>query len=133
MVLECWNREFLGTTTIFQKSSISWPQQPLTEKVLKFNLIFHDSTPKNIFSKHQNKAEFKKLDDSKVLIRNFPDPKTSAASMTSTPPWPQWPLQPHFIKNITDCDGWIIPGTTMTNTSPFLGNGSSKIQFFYWY
>ena len=46
------------------------------------------------------------------------------------PPWPQWPLQPHFIKNITDCDGWIIPGTKMTNTGPFLWNGSSKIQFF---
>ena len=46
------------------------------------------------------------------------------------PPWPQWPLQPHFIKNITDCDGWIIPGTKMTITGPFLWNGSSKIQFF---
>ena len=51
MVLECWNRKFLGTTTIFQKSSIGWPQQPLTEKVLKFNLIFHDSTPKKYFFK----------------------------------------------------------------------------------
>ena len=38
----------------------------------------------NIFSKHQNKAEFKNLDDSKVLSRNFPDLRTSAASMTST-------------------------------------------------
>ena len=39
------------------------------------------------------------------------------------PPWPQWPLQLHFIKKITDCDGWIIPGTKMTNTGLFLGNG----------
>ena len=46
------------------------------------------------------------------------------------PPWPQWPSQPHFTKNITDCDGWIIPVTKMTNTGPFLGNGPSKIQFF---
>ena len=46
------------------------------------------------------------------------------------PPWPQWPSQPHFMKNITDCDGWIIPVTKMTNTGPFLGNGPSKIQFF---
>jgi hypothetical protein len=45
-------------STSFQKSSIGWPQPPPTEKVLKFNLIHHDSTPKNIFSKHQNKAEF---------------------------------------------------------------------------
>ena len=37
----------------------------------------------NIFSKHQNKAEFKNLDDSKVLSRNFPSLRASAASMTS--------------------------------------------------
>ena len=46
------------------------------------------------------------------------------------PPWPQQTLQPHFIKNITDCNSWIIPGTKMTNTGPFLWNESSKIQFF---
>ena len=23
----------------------------------------------------------------------------------------QWPFQPHFIKKITDTDGWILPGT----------------------
>ena len=33
MVLECWDREFLGTTTIFQKNNIGWPQQPQSEKV----------------------------------------------------------------------------------------------------
>ena len=33
MVLECWDREFLGTTTIFQKNDICWPQQPPTELV----------------------------------------------------------------------------------------------------
>ena len=51
------------------------------------------------------------------------------------PQWPQWPRQPHFIKKITDPDGLIIPSTQMTNTSPFLWNGSSKIQFFtdIWY
>ena len=51
------------------------------------------------------------------------------------PQWPQWPRQPHFIKKITDPDGLIISSTQMTNTSPFLWNGSSKIQFFtdIWY
>ena len=51
------------------------------------------------------------------------------------PQWPQWPQQPHFIKKSTDPDGLIIPGSQMTNTSPFLWNGSSKIQFFtdIWY
>ena len=46
------------------------------------------------------------------------------------PQWPQWPQQPHFIKKFTQLDRWIIPSTQMTNTSPFLWNGSSKIQFF---
>ena len=44
------------------------PQQPLTEKVLKFNMIFHDSTKTLFVSKHQNKAEFKNLDDSEVFF-----------------------------------------------------------------
>ena len=51
MIQVCWDREFLGTTTIFQKSSIGWPQQPLTEKVLKFNMIFHDYSRKIKFFK----------------------------------------------------------------------------------
>ena len=40
--------------------------------------------PKNNFSKNQNKAEFKNLDDSEVLSIDFPGLKTSAVSMTST-------------------------------------------------
>ena len=51
------------------------------------------------------------------------------------PQWPHWPQQPHFIKKITHPDGLIIPGTKMTNTGPFLWNGSSKLHFFtnIWY
>ena len=45
------------SSTCFQKSNIDWPQQPPTEKVRKFNMIFHDSTKKFVRSKHQNKAE----------------------------------------------------------------------------
>jgi hypothetical protein len=41
--------------------------------------------PKIIFSKHQNKAEFKNLNDSEVLSCDFPGLKTSTASITSTP------------------------------------------------
>ena len=33
------------SSTSFQKNDIGWPQQPPTEKVLKFNMIFHDYTP----------------------------------------------------------------------------------------
>ena len=75
--------EICFSSTSFQKNDIGWPQQPPTEKVLKFNMIFHDSTQKNFFSKHKNKAEFKCLDDSEVLSSDFPGLKTSAASMTS--------------------------------------------------
>ena len=72
------------SSTIFQKNDISWPQQPPTEKVLEFNMIFHDSTPeKRFFSKHKNKAEFKYLDEFEVLSSDFPGLKTSAASITS--------------------------------------------------
>ena len=84
MDLECWDREFLDTTTIFQKHLISWPQQPPTEKALNFNMIFHDSSPKKVFSKHQNKDEFNNLDDSEVLRSDFSGPRTSAASLTSS-------------------------------------------------
>ena len=45
------------------------------------------------------------------------------------PLWPNWPLQPHFINFLPDLDGWIIPGTKMIKTGPFLWNGSSKIHF----
>ena len=72
------------SSTSFQKNNIGWPQQPLTEKVLNFNMIFHDPTKKLIFSKHQNKAEFKNLDDTEVLSSDFPDLRTSAASVTLT-------------------------------------------------
>ena len=71
------------SSTGFQKNDIGWPQQPPTEKVLKFNMIFHDSTQKKIFSKHRNKAEFKYLNDSEVLSIDFPGLKTFSASMPS--------------------------------------------------
>ena len=46
-------------------------------------MIFHDPTKKLIFSKHQNKAEFKNLDDTEVLSGDFLGLKTSAASLAS--------------------------------------------------
>ena len=47
--------EFCVSSVSFQKSNIGWPQQPPIEKLLKFIMIFHDSTKKLSFSKHQNK------------------------------------------------------------------------------
>jgi hypothetical protein len=77
--------EICVSSTSFQKNDINWPQQlqPQTKMVLKFNMIFHDSTPQNFFSKHKNKTEFKCLDDFKVISSDFSGLKTSAASMTS--------------------------------------------------
>jgi hypothetical protein len=46
-------------------------------------MIFHDSITKIICLKHQNKAEFKNLDDSEIPSCDFPGLRTSAASMTS--------------------------------------------------
>ena len=46
------------------------------------------------------------------------------------PHWPQQPLQPYITKELPDTNCWIIPGTKMTNTGPFLWIVSSKIQFF---
>ena len=55
-----------------------------TEMMLKFNMIFYDSTSIFFSSKHQSKAEFKNLDDTEVLCSDFAGLITSATSMTST-------------------------------------------------
>ncbi len=47
-------------------------------------MVFHDSTKKYLISKHQNKAEFKILDDCEVISTDFPGIETSATSMSST-------------------------------------------------
>jgi hypothetical protein len=46
--------------------------------------MFHDSNKKYLFSKHQNKAEFRNLIDSAFISSDFPGLRTFAASMTST-------------------------------------------------
>ena len=47
-------------------------------------MIFQGSMQIFFFSKHQNKAEFKKRDDSEVLKSDFPGLRTFATSMAST-------------------------------------------------
>ena len=37
-----------------QKGNIGWPQQPPTENMLRFNIIFNDNVKTFFFSKHQN-------------------------------------------------------------------------------
>ena len=83
VVLKSWDLDIWVLSTSFQKSNIGWPQQPLTERVLKFNMIFPYSTPIFFSSKHQSKAEFKNLDDTEVLSSDFLGHISSATSMTS--------------------------------------------------
>ena len=45
------------------------------------------------------------------------------------PRWPQWPQQPHFIQELPEPDGWIIPGTKMTSTSVFCWMDHQKSNF----
>ena len=76
-------------------------------------------------SKHQYKAKFKNLDGSEFLSSDFSGLRISAASLISLASQPQWPLQPqkpYFTIGLPFPDGWIVPDTKMTNTSPFLLN-----------
>ena len=68
----------------FQKSNSSWPQQPTTEKVLKF----HDSTPKSIVFKIKlNLITWMTLKSSVVIFQ---------ALEPLRPHWPHPPWQPHW-------------------------------------
>ena len=85
------------------------------------------------FSKHQNKAEFKNLDDFEVLISYFPGLRSTAASLTSSvsaTSLASTASKALVYKKLSDPDVWIIHGTKMTNAGPFLWNGLLKIQFF---
>ena len=119
-VLLCFINQFL-------KNDICWPQQPLTEKVLKIQ--YHNSWlyPKKLFSNIKIK-----LNSNAWMI-----PKSSVVILQALKPlqawWPQWPQQPqppqwswqsYFIKTFTDPDILIVPSTQMTNTSSFFLNGS---------
>ena len=87
------DRDIWVLSICFQKSNIGWPQQPLTEKVTIFNLIFYDST--NIFFslKHQINVKFfiellnpRTLKNSVVIFKTldtFTASLTSAASAAS--------------------------------------------------
>ena len=45
------------------------------------------------------------------------------------PRWPQWPQQPHFIQQLPEPDGWIIPGTKMTSNGVFCWMDYQKSKF----
>ena len=41
-----------------QKSNIGWPQKPLTEKMLKFNMIFYATVKAFLFFKTSKSSDF---------------------------------------------------------------------------
>ena len=84
------------SSTSFQKSNISWPQQPPTKKVVNFNMIFHEST-KSIFFQNikikLNSRTCMTLKSSVVIFQTFEPLKPQWPLQPKQPPWPQWPLQ----------------------------------------
>ena len=120
--------------TRFQKSNISWPQQPPTWKVLKFKMIFHDSSIifflfQNIKIKLNSRTPMT-LESSAVIFQALKPLQPHWPHRPLQPRWPLQPQKPYFTKELPDSDGWIILGTKMTNSCQFLWNSSSKIQFF---
>ena len=128
--------EIWVSSTSILKSDKGWPQQPLTEKVLKFNMTFHDSNKQKSFQNIKiklNSRTWMTLYTSELIFPALEPLQyqwPQEHQWPHLPQWPQQPQQPQFIKTFTDPDGWIIPGTQMNNTSPFLWNESSKFQFF---
>jgi hypothetical protein len=89
------------SSTSFQKSSISWPQQPPTEKVLKFKVIFPDSTQNSFFQNIQIKLNLMTWITQKsavVIFQALESLQPPWPQQPQQPQWHQWPRQPHFIK-----------------------------------
>ena len=75
--VNAWGYDILIFVTSFQKKNIGWPQQPLTEKVLKFNMI--QKLFQNIKIK-LNSTTWMTLKSSLVIFLGL---RTSTASITS--------------------------------------------------
>ena len=109
-------------STSFEKSNTGWPQQPLTERVLKFDMNFYDSTKTFFFQNIKvkpNSWTWMTLNSSVVIFQTVEPQRPQWPLQPQQPRWLQWPRQPHFIKIFIQPDGWIIFSTQMTNTSPF--------------
>ena len=131
-----WTFEFLPS--IFKKVILtglsSLRQKRCLNSIWYFMILPKKTFFQNIKIKLNSNA-WMTLKSSVVIFQALKPLQPQWPQWPQQPQWPQWPQQPHFIKKITDPDDLIIPSTQMTNTSPFLWNGSSKIQFFtdIWY
>ena len=86
-----------------------------------------------MFQNIKNKAEFRNLFYSEVIISDCSGLRTSAASETSTASTTSvasMTSTASFHQKITRSAALMILGTKMTNTGPFLWNRWSKIQIF---
>ena len=130
------NAKFCLPHQFSKKNYIGWPQQPPTEKMLRFNIMI---LPRKYFFPNMkiklNSNAWITLRSSVVIFQPLKPLQPQWPQWPQQPQWPQWPQKPHMTKKFTDLDGLIISSTQLTNTSPFLWNGSSKIQFFtdIWY
>ena len=99
-------------STSFQKSNIGWTQQPLTERVLKFIIMFSDYTPffflQNIKGR-LNLRTWMTLKSSVMIFQALSPLQPQWPLWPQQSQWPQWPWQPHFIKKFTQHDAWIMP------------------------
>ena len=112
-----WEMLNFAYLTSFEKNDIGSPWQPPPEKLLKFNMTFHDSSKKNVRSKHQNNS------DSEVLRSDF---QPLEHLQPQQPQRPQWPHQPHFIKK--NYWAWCFHQPWHQNDI-LIWDGSSKSQY----
>ena len=70
------------------------------------------------------------LQQSVVIFQTLEPLQPQRPPQPQQPQWPQRLNSPISSKKITHPDVWIIPSTLIIKTSPFLWNGSSKINFF---
>ena len=125
--------DFCVSSTTFQNINTGWPQQPLTERVLKFNMIFPDSIP--FFSLQNIKVRLNlrtwmTLKSSVVIFQTLEPQRPQWPLQPQQPQWPQWLPQPHFTKEMTEFYVSINHGTKMTYPGLSMWNGSSKTHYF---
>ena len=109
---------------IFLNFGAYWVQEVWKFEFHQPVFIIHYFT-NNFFLKHQSKAGFKNLmtlKSSVVIFLALEPQQPQWPWQLQQPQWPQWPPQPHFIKQFTRTNGFIIPSTQITNTSPFFTN-----------
>ena len=128
-----WEMLYFAYLTSFQKKSHRLASAASDRKGAKTQYDISWFYPQNTFFQNikikLNSNAWMTLKSSVGIFQALKPLQPQCPQWPQQPQWPQWPRQPHFIKKFTDPDGLIIASTQMTNTSPFLWNGSSKIQF----